>query len=57
MLFNPLDLEVLSMGILKKLLYSEMEDDWEKHNVQLRKGKSLSRIRQNFYDKNRDYWC
>jgi len=51
-MFDPVDTEVLSMGKLKKKDSEMEEEEREKHKVQLREGKNLSRMRQNLFDKN-----
>eukprot|EP00090_Calanus_glacialis_P041497 TRINITY_DN7337_c0_g1_i1.p1 TRINITY_DN7337_c0_g1~~TRINITY_DN7337_c0_g1_i1.p1 ORF type:complete len:434 (-),score=152.92 TRINITY_DN7337_c0_g1_i1:44-1345(-) len=51
-MFDPVDHEVLTMGKLKKKDSELDEDEREKHKVQMRLGKSLARMRQNYYDKN-----
>jgi len=51
-MFDPVDQEVLTMGKLKKKDIEIEEEEKEKHKVQMRLGKNLCRMRQNFHDKN-----
>jgi len=51
-MFDPVDTEVLTMGKLKKKDSEMEEEEREKHKVQLREGKNLSKMRQNMFDKN-----
>ena len=50
-MFDPVDKEVLTMGKLKKNDSNMEEEEREKHKVQMRAGKNLSRMRQNTFDK------
>ena len=50
-MFDPVDKEVLTMGKLKKIDSNMEEEEREKHKVQMRAGKNLSRMRQNTFDK------
>jgi len=51
-IFDPIDKEVLTMGKLRKKNTDMTEEETEKHKVQLREGKTLSKMRQSVFNRN-----